>query len=145
MLDSPGWSTYLYIVDNRVRELRTRQGLSQAEIAAELGVSRQTVIAIESGRYSPSLPLAFRIARFFGSTVDELFDPSAPQAGAGGRQAGAGAGAGRKRDATGEGRPGNRSAPGAEPTAAGHATTGDPDMRVRATSGSETTTDKEER
>jgi len=102
LLDSPGWSTYLYIVDNRVRELRTRQGLSQAEIAAELGVSRQTVIAIESGRYSPSLPLAFRIARFFGLTVDELFDPSAPRTGAGGRQARAGAG--KQQEAAGEGR-----------------------------------------
>ena len=102
MLDSPGWSTYLYIVDNRVRELRTRQGLSQAEIASELGVSRQTVIAIESGRYSPSLPLAFRIALFFGSTVDEMFDPSAPHAGAQGRQTRAGGG--RRQEAAGEGR-----------------------------------------
>jgi putative transcriptional regulator len=61
---------------NRVREARTERALSQAELAAELGVSRQTVIAIETGRYSPSLPLAFRIARFFGSTVDAVFDPS---------------------------------------------------------------------
>jgi putative transcriptional regulator len=50
--------------------------MSQVEVAAALGVSRQTVIAIETGRYSPSLPLAFRIARFFGSTVDEMFDAS---------------------------------------------------------------------
>ena len=61
---------------NRVRELRTGRNLSQAEVAAALGVSRQTVISIESGRYSPSLPLAFQIARFFGSTVDEMFDAS---------------------------------------------------------------------
>jgi putative transcriptional regulator len=61
---------------NRVREARTERGLSQAELAAGLGVSRQTVIAIETGRYSPSLPLAFRIARFFDSTVDSVFDPS---------------------------------------------------------------------
>jgi putative transcriptional regulator len=54
--------------------MRTEQGLSQAELAASLGVSRQTVISIESGRYSPSLPLAFQIARFFHSTVDEMFD-----------------------------------------------------------------------
>jgi len=65
---------------NLLRERRTERGLSQAGIAVELGVSRQTVIAIESGRYSPSLPLAFRIARFFGSTVDEMFDPSPPRA-----------------------------------------------------------------
>ena len=61
---------------NRVRERRARLGMSQAGVAAALGVSRQTVIAIESGRYSPSLPLAFRIARFFDSTVDEMFDAS---------------------------------------------------------------------
>jgi putative transcriptional regulator len=60
---------------NRVREQRTQQGLSQADLAAALGVSRQTVISIENGRYLPSLPLAFAIARFFGLTVDKMFDP----------------------------------------------------------------------
>jgi len=60
---------------NRVREQRTQQGLSQADLAAALGVSRQTVISIESGRYLPSLPLAFAIARYFGLTVDKMFDP----------------------------------------------------------------------
>ncbi len=50
--------------------------LSQAELAAALGVSRQTVISIEGGRYSPSLPLAFQIAHFFDTTVDEMFDAS---------------------------------------------------------------------
>jgi putative transcriptional regulator len=60
---------------NRVREQRTQQGLSQAELAAALGVSRQTVISIENGRYLPSLPLAFAIARFFDQTVDKMFDP----------------------------------------------------------------------
>jgi putative transcriptional regulator len=60
---------------NRVREQRSQQGMSQADVAAGLGVSRQTVIAIESGRYSPSLPLAFRIARFFDMPVDKMFDP----------------------------------------------------------------------
>jgi len=49
--------------------------MSQAELAAALGVSRQTVISIENGRYSPSLPLAFRIARVFVMAVEELFDP----------------------------------------------------------------------
>jgi putative transcriptional regulator len=62
-------------VRNRVREQRTQQGLSQADLAAALGVSRQTVISIESGRYLPSLPLAFAIARYFGLTVDKMFDP----------------------------------------------------------------------
>ena len=66
---------------NRVREARTQRGLSQAEVAAVLEVSRQTVISIESGRYSPSLPLAFRIARFFESTVDKMFDPEDQEAG----------------------------------------------------------------
>ena len=66
-------SSYLDSVKNRVRELRTEEGLSQADLAAQLGVSRQTIIAIETGRYSPSLPLAFRIARLFGSTVDAIF------------------------------------------------------------------------
>ena len=59
---------------NRVREERAQRGISQADIAAALGVSRQTVISIESGRYSPSLPLAFRIARFFDLPVDKMFD-----------------------------------------------------------------------
>jgi putative transcriptional regulator len=63
-------------VKNRVREFRSQRGLSQADLAADLGVSRQTVIAIESGRYSPSLPLAFRIARNFDVPVEEMFDPS---------------------------------------------------------------------
>jgi putative transcriptional regulator len=62
-------------MQNRIREQRIQQGLSQAELAAALGVSRQTVISIETGRYLPSLPLAFTIARFFGLTVDKMFDP----------------------------------------------------------------------
>ena len=60
---------------NRLRESRSQRGMSQVDVAAGLGVSRQTVIAIESGRYSPSLPLAFRIAKFFEIPVDEMFDP----------------------------------------------------------------------
>ena len=55
--------------------------MSQAELAAALGVSRQTVISIEGGRYLPSLPLAFTIARFFGLTVDKMFDPDEEEAG----------------------------------------------------------------
>jgi putative transcriptional regulator len=54
-------------------EQRTRRKISQAELADALGVSRQTVILIENGRYVPSLPLAFTIARFFGQTVDGIF------------------------------------------------------------------------
>jgi putative transcriptional regulator len=60
---------------NRVREQRIARAMSQAELASALGVSRQTVISIEGGRYSPSLPLAFRIARFFDMPVEKMFDP----------------------------------------------------------------------
>jgi putative transcriptional regulator len=62
-------------VQNRVREQRALRGLSQAELAAALSVSRQTVISIENGRYLPSLPLAFRIAHFFDLPVDKMFTP----------------------------------------------------------------------
>jgi putative transcriptional regulator len=58
---------------NQVREQRVERGLSQADLAAALGVSRQTVISIESGRYLPSLPLAFRIAGFFVMPVEMMF------------------------------------------------------------------------
>ncbi|MGH3731849.1 MAG: helix-turn-helix transcriptional regulator [Acidimicrobiales bacterium] len=60
---------------NRLREYRNLGGLSQAEIASGLGVSRQTVIAIESGRYSPSLSLAFRIAQYFEVPIEKMFEP----------------------------------------------------------------------
>jgi putative transcriptional regulator len=64
-------------MDNRVKELRTTAGSSQATFGAAIGVSRQTVIAIERGRYDPSLRLALRIARHFGLTVEEVFDDHA--------------------------------------------------------------------
>ena len=60
---------------NLVRESRTGVGLSQAELAAALGVSRQTINAIETGRYLPSLPLAIELARYFATTVELLFEP----------------------------------------------------------------------
>ena len=59
---------------NAVRERRELLGLSQGDLAAELGVSRQTVNSIEVGRYVPSLPLALKLARFFKTTVEEMFD-----------------------------------------------------------------------
>jgi putative transcriptional regulator len=59
---------------NRVRELRTERGLSQGELAAAVGVSRQTINSIEQERYTPSLPLALVLARFFATTVEEMFD-----------------------------------------------------------------------
>lgn len=58
---------------NDVRHLREQAGLSQSALGAELGVSRQTVISIENGRYDPSLPLAIALARYFGLTVEEVF------------------------------------------------------------------------
>lgn len=58
---------------NTVRELRTKGGLSQGDLGAALGVSRQTINSIETCRYLPSLPLAFALARFFGSTIEEIF------------------------------------------------------------------------
>jgi putative transcriptional regulator len=60
-------------VENEVRELRTSRQLSQAELGEALGVSRQTINSIETGRYTPSLPLAFALARFFGKTAEEVF------------------------------------------------------------------------
>jgi putative transcriptional regulator len=60
-------------VRNDVRERRAAKGLSQAELAERLDVSRQTINSIETDRYTPSLPLAIAIARFFGVTVEEVF------------------------------------------------------------------------
>jgi putative transcriptional regulator len=66
----------------RVRKQRTQREMSQGELAQALGVSRQTVISIENGRYLPSLPLAFAIARLFDLTVDTMFGPDQEKAGA---------------------------------------------------------------
>ena len=60
---------------NLVNESRQRLGWSQQRLADELGVSRQTVISIERGRFNPSLPLAFRLAAVFDSTIEDLFFP----------------------------------------------------------------------
>ena len=60
---------------NRLRELRGEKGWSQAHLAEELGVSRQTVNAIETGKYDPSLPLAFIIARLFSLAIEDIFEP----------------------------------------------------------------------
>lgn len=63
---------------NLVKEFRARDGLSQQELADRLGVSRQTIISIEKGRYSPSLALAFAIARVFSSPVEGIFQDDNP-------------------------------------------------------------------
>jgi putative transcriptional regulator len=60
-------------VRNEIRALRESAGLSQGALAEVLGVSRQTVNSLETGRYDPSLPLAFAIARHFGLTIEEIF------------------------------------------------------------------------
>jgi putative transcriptional regulator len=62
-------------VKNRLRELRAERGWSQGDLAEALAVSRQTVNALETGRYDPSLPLAFRIARLFGKPIERIFEP----------------------------------------------------------------------
>ena len=64
---------------NRLRVLRAERDWSQAELAQRLSVSRQTVNAIENGRYDPSLPLAFAIARLFGLTIEDVFSPDRAQ------------------------------------------------------------------
>ena len=60
-------------MNNRLKVLRAERNWSQADLAAALGVSRQTVNALETGRYDPSLPLAFRIARVFGHPIESIF------------------------------------------------------------------------
>lgn len=60
---------------NRLKELRARDGLTQQELAVRLDVSRQTVIALENGKYDPSLPLAFKIAATFALPIEAIFSP----------------------------------------------------------------------
>ena len=61
---------------NRLAELREERGWSQGELAAQLGVSRQTINALERGKYDPSLPLAFKIARLFERAIEDIFEPN---------------------------------------------------------------------
>ena len=62
-------------MNNRIQELRAQRNWSQSDLAAQLDVSRQTITALERGRYDPSLPLAFKIARLFGLLIEDIFDP----------------------------------------------------------------------
>lgn len=64
-------------MENTIHDHRGRLGWSQQRLADELGVSRQTVISLEKGRYDPSLPLAFRLAAVFETRIEDLFTPSA--------------------------------------------------------------------
>ncbi|MEO5818992.1 MAG: helix-turn-helix transcriptional regulator [Vicinamibacteraceae bacterium] len=59
---------------NRLRELRASKAWSQGDLAQQLGVSRQTINAIETGKYDPSLPLAFKIARLFRRPIEDIFE-----------------------------------------------------------------------
>jgi putative transcriptional regulator len=69
-------SSYLYMdMENDVRARRAERKLSQADLAQAVGVSRQTINAIETGRYMPSLPLAFALAAYFGLRIEDIFKP----------------------------------------------------------------------
>lgn len=68
---------------NKLRVLRAERGWSQSALAGRLGVSRQTVAAIEVQKYDPSLPLAFRVARLFDCTIEDVFEGEAGGGGAG--------------------------------------------------------------
>ncbi len=68
-------------MENRIKELREGRGLTQEQLAKRMGVSRQTIISIEAGRYNPSLLLAHRLACEFGKIIEELFDFSNPEGG----------------------------------------------------------------
>lgn len=65
---------------NCLKRLRADRSWTQAQLAHELGVSRQTVNALEKGKFDPSLPLAFKVARLFGLTIEEVFDPTPSEA-----------------------------------------------------------------
>jgi putative transcriptional regulator len=69
-------------MENVIRDLRAERGISQGDLGAALGVSRQTINAIETGKYLPSLPLAFALARYFGTPIEQLFRPDAAEIGA---------------------------------------------------------------
>ena len=61
---------------NRLEALRREKGIRQEDLAQALNVSRQTIISLEKGKYNPSLALAFRLARYFGLPIEEIFDDS---------------------------------------------------------------------
>jgi putative transcriptional regulator len=71
---APHWTAVRRAVKNSVPGRRTDAELSQSELAVRMGVSRQTINSLENGRYLPSLPLAINLARFFGTTVEQLFE-----------------------------------------------------------------------
>jgi putative transcriptional regulator len=70
-------------MNNRLKVLRAERNWSQAQVAIRLGVSRQTINAIETGKYDPSLPLAFGLARLFEQRIEEIFNPDGTGSGDG--------------------------------------------------------------
>ena len=62
------------VMENKIRVLRAEKGMTQEELAEKAGVTRQTIIAIEKGKYVPSLELAFKICRVFGKKIEEVFE-----------------------------------------------------------------------
>ena len=68
-----------YVMKNRLKVLRAERDWSQAQLADELGVARQTVVALETGKYAPSLPLAFKIGKLFRLPVEQIFQVDSPE------------------------------------------------------------------
>jgi putative transcriptional regulator len=66
-------------VKNRLKVLRAENDWSQAELADRIGVARQTIVALEAGKYAPSLPLAFKLSKLFRKPVEEIFDPESAE------------------------------------------------------------------
>jgi putative transcriptional regulator len=66
-------------VKNRLKVLRAENDWSQAELADRIGVARQTIVALEAGKYAPSLPLAFKLSKLFNKPVEEIFDPESAE------------------------------------------------------------------
>jgi putative transcriptional regulator len=66
-------------VKNRLKVLRAENDWSQAELADRIGVARQTIVALEAGKYAPSLPLAFKLGKLFNKPVEEIFDPESAE------------------------------------------------------------------
>lgn len=64
---------------NRLKVLRAENDWSQAELADRIGVARQTIVALEAGKYAPSLPLAFKLSKLFNKPVEEIFDPESAE------------------------------------------------------------------
>ena len=64
---------------NRLKVLRAENDWSQAELADRIGVARQTIVALEAGKYAPSLPLAFKLSKLFSKPVEDIFDPESAE------------------------------------------------------------------